>query len=154
MLLIGMHPNTVYFQDAYEDEHEFHLVMELCSGGELFDQIVKQASWAPAPPPVLPQSSSPLLACGTGFCFACWSSNLHCSTASQAAICLPVAQAYHCLLQLQPAAADCTPALPAKLLITCRRNGQQSCRLTAVGTGILALWSSRNTARNNRQMLL
>eukprot|EP00891_Asterochloris_glomerata_P004636 jgi/Astpho2/4636/Aster-00208 len=39
MLLIGMHPNTVYFQDAYEDEHEFHLVMELCSGGELFDQI-------------------------------------------------------------------------------------------------------------------
>ena len=57
MLLIGMHPNTVNFQDAYEDEHEFHLVMELCSGGELFDQIVKQASCPPAPPTVLPESS-------------------------------------------------------------------------------------------------
>ena len=53
MLLIGMHPNTVYFQDAYEDEHEFHLVMELCSGGELFDQIVKQASWAASLPVLL-----------------------------------------------------------------------------------------------------
>ncbi|XP_028794267.1 calcium-dependent protein kinase 29-like [Neltuma alba] len=33
-------PNIVEFKGAYEDWHHVHLVMELCSGGELFDRII------------------------------------------------------------------------------------------------------------------
>ncbi|XWS14422.1 hypothetical protein CRYUN_Cryun35bG0008200 [Craigia yunnanensis] len=33
-------PNIVEFKGAYEDERNLHLVMELCSGGELFDRII------------------------------------------------------------------------------------------------------------------
>lgn len=32
------HTNIVAFKGAYEDRHNIHLVMELCSGGELFDR--------------------------------------------------------------------------------------------------------------------
>ncbi|XP_077253925.1 calcium-dependent protein kinase-like [Tasmannia lanceolata] len=35
-------PNIVEFKGAYEDKQSVHLVMELCSGGELFDRIVAQ----------------------------------------------------------------------------------------------------------------
>eukprot|EP00240_Pyramimonas_obovata_P001787 CAMPEP_0118929800 /NCGR_PEP_ID=MMETSP1169-20130426/6692_1 /TAXON_ID=36882 /ORGANISM="Pyramimonas obovata, Strain CCMP722" /LENGTH=520 /DNA_ID=CAMNT_0006872055 /DNA_START=55 /DNA_END=1617 /DNA_ORIENTATION=+ len=34
------HDNIVELVDAYEDKEDVHLVMELCSGGELFDRIV------------------------------------------------------------------------------------------------------------------
>jgi hypothetical protein len=33
-------PAIVTLQGAYEDKHNVHLIMELCSGGELFDRIV------------------------------------------------------------------------------------------------------------------
>jgi calcium-dependent protein kinase len=33
-------PAVVTLKGAYEDKHNVHLVMELCSGGELFDRIV------------------------------------------------------------------------------------------------------------------
>ncbi|GJS32406.1 calcium-dependent protein kinase 29 [Tanacetum coccineum] len=39
-------PNIVEFRGAYEDETSVHLVMELCSGGELFDRITKQGSYS------------------------------------------------------------------------------------------------------------
>lgn len=39
-------PNIVEFKGAYEDENSVHLVMELCSGGELFDRIIKQGSYS------------------------------------------------------------------------------------------------------------
>ncbi|KAI8549402.1 hypothetical protein RHMOL_Rhmol06G0022000 [Rhododendron molle] len=39
-------PNIVEFKGAYEDRSNLHLVMELCSGGELFDRITKQGSYS------------------------------------------------------------------------------------------------------------
>ncbi|KAG0497060.1 hypothetical protein HPP92_001751 [Vanilla planifolia] len=38
-------PNVVEFRGAYEDEQRVHLVMELCSGGELFDRIIAKGSY-------------------------------------------------------------------------------------------------------------
>ncbi|XP_027333017.1 calcium-dependent protein kinase 29-like isoform X3 [Abrus precatorius] len=37
-------PNIVEFRGAYEDRQNVHLVMELCSGGELFDRITSRAA--------------------------------------------------------------------------------------------------------------
>ena len=34
------HPNIVKLHDVYEDEKYFFLIMELMTGGELFDQIL------------------------------------------------------------------------------------------------------------------
>jgi len=34
------HPNIIALRDVFEDEAFLHIVMELCTGGELFDQIV------------------------------------------------------------------------------------------------------------------
>lgn len=39
-------PNIVEFRGAYEDKDNLHLVMELCSGGELFDRIIKKGSYS------------------------------------------------------------------------------------------------------------
>ncbi|KAH7523470.1 calcium-dependent protein kinase 29 isoform X2 [Ziziphus jujuba] len=39
-------PNIVEFRGAYEDRHSVHLVMELCSGGELFDRIIAKGSYS------------------------------------------------------------------------------------------------------------
>ena len=39
-------PNIVEFRGAYEDRQNVHLVMELCSGGELFDRITEQGSYS------------------------------------------------------------------------------------------------------------
>jgi calcium-dependent protein kinase len=37
---VAPHPNVIGLHDVYEDAHGVHLVLELCSGGELFDRIV------------------------------------------------------------------------------------------------------------------
>ena len=34
------HPNIIKIYEIYEDEHEINLIMEECTGGELFDDIV------------------------------------------------------------------------------------------------------------------
>ncbi|KAF6137432.1 hypothetical protein GIB67_009908 [Kingdonia uniflora] len=39
------HPNIVRWKDTYEDDVTVHLVMELCDGGELFDQIVARGHY-------------------------------------------------------------------------------------------------------------
>ncbi|GAB4824128.1 hypothetical protein N2152v2_011174 [Parachlorella kessleri] len=40
------HPNITYLQGAYEDRQSVHLVMDLCSGGELFDRIVAKGQYS------------------------------------------------------------------------------------------------------------
>lgn len=37
---VSPHPNVIDLYDVYEDQNGVHLVLELCSGGELFDRIV------------------------------------------------------------------------------------------------------------------
>ncbi|KAJ7957914.1 putative Calcium-dependent protein kinase [Quillaja saponaria] len=39
-------PNIVEFKGAYEDRQNVHLVMELCSGGELFDRIIAKGNYS------------------------------------------------------------------------------------------------------------
>ncbi|XP_064604220.1 calcium/calmodulin-dependent protein kinase type 1-like [Liolophura sinensis] len=39
------HPNIVQLLDVYEDKHRVYLVMELVTGGELFDRIVEKGSY-------------------------------------------------------------------------------------------------------------
>ncbi|KAL5778273.1 hypothetical protein ACOSP7_011199 [Xanthoceras sorbifolium] len=39
-------PNIVEFRGAYEDRQNLHVVMELCSGGELFDRIIARGSYS------------------------------------------------------------------------------------------------------------
>lgn len=36
------HPNVVKLFETFEDDNKIYLIMELCSGGELFDKIVKK----------------------------------------------------------------------------------------------------------------
>lgn len=38
------HPNIIKFFETYHDEFYFHIVMELCSGKEVFDKIVEEDS--------------------------------------------------------------------------------------------------------------
>lgn len=39
------HENIVTLKGAFEDRHNIHLVMELCTGGELFDRIVARGHY-------------------------------------------------------------------------------------------------------------
>jgi len=43
---LGGHANITQLKGAYEDRHNVHLVMELCSGGELFDRIVSRGHYS------------------------------------------------------------------------------------------------------------
>ncbi len=43
------HPNITYLMDAFEDRQAVHLVMDLCSGGELFDVIVARGNYRCGP---------------------------------------------------------------------------------------------------------
>lgn len=40
------HPNVVKLVNVFEDKRNVHIVMELCSGGELFDRIVKRGHYS------------------------------------------------------------------------------------------------------------
>ena len=39
---LPQHPNIIALKDVFEDHEAVHLVMELCEGGEFFDQILKR----------------------------------------------------------------------------------------------------------------
>ncbi|CAJ2657214.1 unnamed protein product [Trifolium pratense] len=43
---VSPHPNVIDLYDVYEDINGVHLVLELCSGGELFDRIVAQDKYS------------------------------------------------------------------------------------------------------------
>ena len=38
------HPHVIKAHGVYEDEHSYHIVTEMCHGGELFDKIVEKAA--------------------------------------------------------------------------------------------------------------
>ena len=40
------HPNIVKFHDVYEDNTHLHIVMERCTGGELFDKIIQKGRYS------------------------------------------------------------------------------------------------------------
>ncbi|KRX10284.1 Protein kinase-like domain [Pseudocohnilembus persalinus] len=40
------HPNIIKFYETYQDQKFFHLVMEYCSGGELFERIVEKGHFS------------------------------------------------------------------------------------------------------------
>lgn len=39
------HPNIIKLYETFEDKSYVYLVMELCSGGELFDKIVDEGNF-------------------------------------------------------------------------------------------------------------
>jgi calcium-dependent protein kinase len=39
MRVLQGHPNSIQLQEVFEDDDSYCIVMELCSGGELFDQV-------------------------------------------------------------------------------------------------------------------
>jgi calcium-dependent protein kinase len=43
---VAPHPNVISLHDVYEDANGVHLVLELCSGGELFDRIIGRARYS------------------------------------------------------------------------------------------------------------
>eukprot|EP00475_Leptophrys_vorax_P023821 TRINITY_DN32785_c0_g1_i1.p1 TRINITY_DN32785_c0_g1~~TRINITY_DN32785_c0_g1_i1.p1 ORF type:complete len:521 (-),score=42.17 TRINITY_DN32785_c0_g1_i1:344-1906(-) len=45
---VSPHPNVIHLIDVFEDDTSIHLVLELCSGGELFDRIVQQERYSEA----------------------------------------------------------------------------------------------------------
>lgn len=36
------HPNIIKYYETYNDEHYFHIVMEYCTGGELFERVLNK----------------------------------------------------------------------------------------------------------------
>ena len=47
MQYVSGHPVVVALYEAYEDHDFVHLVMEMCSGGDLFDEIVSRKNTVP-----------------------------------------------------------------------------------------------------------
>ena len=39
------HPNILKLYEFYRDRHRYYIIMELCSGGELFDRIIQKGTF-------------------------------------------------------------------------------------------------------------
>ena len=39
------HPNIVKYYETYDDDKFFHIIMEYCTGGELFEKVIKKNSF-------------------------------------------------------------------------------------------------------------
>ncbi|CAI5958821.1 unnamed protein product [Closterium sp. NIES-65] len=51
MRSVSGHPGVVQLRGVFEDERQVHLVMDLCDGGELFDEVLADFGFAvPIPP--------------------------------------------------------------------------------------------------------
>lgn len=50
MRMLAEHPNTIKLVEVFEDSDAYYLVMELCKGGELFDQIIAKVRILGGPP--------------------------------------------------------------------------------------------------------
>ncbi|KAG2436595.1 hypothetical protein HYH02_011532 [Chlamydomonas schloesseri] len=46
MRMLSDHPNTIKLYEVFEDKESYHLILELCSGGELFDQIIAKGHFS------------------------------------------------------------------------------------------------------------
>ena len=46
LMRLAGHPNIVELHDVYEDDERVYLVMELCKGGDLFDEIKKNGPFS------------------------------------------------------------------------------------------------------------
>lgn len=44
MHVLRGHENIIEICDVYEDKENIHILMELCTGGELFDLIVEKVT--------------------------------------------------------------------------------------------------------------
>ncbi|CAG9322057.1 unnamed protein product [Blepharisma stoltei] len=45
-ILVGLdHPNIIRLYESYEDDRYFHIVMELCEGGELWDSLLNKGHY-------------------------------------------------------------------------------------------------------------
>ena len=40
------HPNIIKFYETYKEKGQYHIVMEFCEGGELFDHIVENGRFS------------------------------------------------------------------------------------------------------------
>jgi len=36
------HPNIIKFYETYRDQKHYHIVMEYCDGGELFEHVINK----------------------------------------------------------------------------------------------------------------
>ncbi len=48
MRAMASHPNIIKLYEVFEDEKDLYLVLELCSGGELFDRIKAVGNYSEA----------------------------------------------------------------------------------------------------------
>lgn len=40
------HPNILKLYEFYQDQKNYYIIIELCTGGELFDKIIEQGSFS------------------------------------------------------------------------------------------------------------
>lgn len=107
------HPNVVKLNEVYEDKKFVHLVMEVCSGGELFDRIVERVYYRY---PGCRHRASAAVAAELPRCFLMWSmSSLPSSSYSH----------FLCVLRSEKDAATAVRTM-AKIIEHCHLRGARA----------------------------